>query len=38
MTPTANFSDLLLLMARLRQECPWDAKQTNVSLQKYALE
>lgn len=38
MTPTANFTDLLVLMARLRQECPWDAKQTNVSLQKYALE
>ncbi len=38
MTPTANFTDLLALMARLRQECPWDAKQTNISLQKYALE
>lgn len=38
MTPTHNFSDLLMLMARLRSDCPWDAKQTNVSLQKYALE
>lgn len=38
MTPTANFSDLLTLMARLRTDCPWDAKQTNQSLQKYALE
>lgn len=38
MTPTANFSDLLKLMARLRTDCPWDAKQTNDSLIPYALE
>ncbi|OOR83830.1 nucleoside triphosphate pyrophosphohydrolase [Moraxella canis] len=38
MTPTANFDDLLALMARLRSDCPWDAKQTNASLQKYAIE
>ncbi|MDO4896768.1 MAG: nucleoside triphosphate pyrophosphohydrolase [Moraxella sp.] len=38
MTPTDQFSDLLALMARLRTDCPWDAKQTNVSLQKYAIE
>lgn len=38
MTPSRSFDDLLALMHTLRQECPWDAKQTNVSLQKYALE
>lgn len=38
MTPTPHFSDLLALMARLRSDCPWDAKQTNHSLQKYAVE
>lgn len=38
MTPTPHFSDLLTLMARLRADCPWDAKQTNQSLQKYAIE
>lgn len=38
MTPTPHFSDLLTLMARLRSDCPWDAKQTNHSLQKYAIE
>lgn len=38
MTPTANFTDLITLMARLRTECPWDAKQTNDSLIPYALE
>lgn len=38
MQPTDQFSDLLALMARLRSDCPWDAKQTNQSLQKYAIE
>lgn len=38
MTPTNQFSDLVALMARLRSDCPWDAKQTNDSLQKYAIE
>ena len=38
MTPTPHFDDLLALMARLRSDCPWDAKQTNHSLQKYAIE
>lgn len=38
MNPTNQFSDLLALMARLRTDCPWDAKQTNDSLQKYAIE
>lgn len=38
MNPTNQFADLLTLMARLRTDCPWDAKQTNASLQKYAIE
>ncbi len=38
MQATPNFSDLLLLMARLRQECPWDKKQTNESLMPYHIE
>lgn len=38
MTPTANFTDLITLMACLRTDCPWDAKQTNDSLIPYALE
>lgn len=38
MQPTASFSDLLTLMARLRSDCPWDAKQTNDSLILYAIE
>ena len=38
MNPTNQFSDLLALMARLRTDCPWDKKQTNDSLQKYAIE
>lgn len=38
MKPSPNFNDLLTLMARLRTDCPWDAKQTNQSLQKYAIE
>lgn len=38
MTPSHNFADLLALMARLHDECPWDAKQTNHSLIPYALE
>ena len=36
--PTANFADLVSLMARLRRDCPWDRKQTNDSLIPYALE
>lgn len=38
MKPTHHFSDLLALMARLRTDCPWDAKQTNDSLIPYAIE
>lgn len=35
---TGNLADLLALMARLRQDCPWDIKQTNHSLIPYAIE
>lgn len=38
MIASNNFEDLLALMARLRTECPWDAKQTNDSLIPYAIE
>ena len=38
MTPTNQFADLLTLMARLRNDCPWDHKQTNHSLIPYAIE
>lgn len=33
-----KFSDLLTIMNRLRQECPWDKKQTAESLRQYLLE
>lgn len=36
--PTNDFQDLLQLMAILRAKCPWDKKQTNDSLLKYAVE
>ncbi len=35
---TGEMSDLLALMARLRADCPWDIKQTNMSLVPYAIE
>ena len=38
MNPSRNFDDLVVLMHRLRTDCPWDKKQTNHSLQKYAIE
>lgn len=38
MTPSRNFDDLLMLMHTLRKECPWDKKQTNLSLLPYLLE
>lgn len=38
MTPSRNFDDLLMLMHTLRSECPWDKKQTNLSLLPYLLE
>lgn len=33
-----NFSELLNIMKKLRQECPWDKKQTAESLRQYLLE
>ena len=33
-----KFSDLLNIMKKLRQECPWDMKQTAESLRQYLLE
>lgn len=38
MTPSRDIADLLALMAHLRRDCPWDAKQTNQSLVPYAIE
>lgn len=38
MTPSRDIADLLDLMARLRSDCPWDAKQTNQSLAPYVIE
>lgn len=38
MQATSHFADLLLLMTRLRSDCPWDKKQTNQSLIPYAIE
>lgn len=38
MTPSRDIADLLALMARLRCDCPWDAKQTNQSLTPYVIE
>lgn len=32
------FQDLLDVMSRLRQECPWDSEQTHESLRKYLIE
>ena len=36
--PTYDISDLLQIMQRLRQECPWDQAQTPQSLTRYAIE
>ena len=33
-----NFEDLVKIMRRLREECPWDRKQTHESLRQYLLE
>jgi len=33
-----KFVTLLLIMERLRQNCPWDRQQTNASLRRYILE
>ncbi len=32
------FDDLLRVMHKLRQECPWDGEQTHESLRKYLIE
>lgn len=34
----ADFSDLVTVMARLREECPWDRSQTHRSLVTYLVE
>jgi XTP/dITP diphosphohydrolase len=36
--PGARLLELVTVMARLRQECPWDAKQTHASLAPHLLE
>jgi XTP/dITP diphosphohydrolase len=36
--PGAGLVDLVAVMHRLRQECPWDAKQTHESLAPHLLE
>ncbi|MSS45207.1 MazG family protein [Cutibacterium sp. WCA-380-WT-3A] len=36
--PRANFSELVTVMARLRDECPWDRSQTHRSLVTYLVE
>ena len=36
--PGAGLVELMAVMARLRQECPWDAKQTHESLAPHLLE
>ena len=36
--PRAEFSDLVEVMARLRDECPWDRSQTHRSLVTYLVE
>ena len=38
MAVQAEFEQLLSIMHRLRQECPWDKKQTPHSLRQYILE
>ena len=35
---SGELDDLLALMARLREDCPWDKKQSNHSLIPYAIE
>jgi XTP/dITP diphosphohydrolase len=36
--PGARLIDLIRVMDRLRRHCPWDQKQTHLSLAKYLLE
>jgi MazG family protein len=37
-TLSNKFIDLIDIMVKLRQECPWDKEQTHKSLRKYILE
>ena len=36
--PLPEIERLVSVMARLRQECPWDAQQTHRSLAQYLVE
>ena len=36
--PLPELERLVSVMARLRQECPWDAQQTHRSLVQYLIE
>lgn len=38
MQPSTQFADLVALMRILREQCPWDKKQTSQSLLPYLLE
>lgn len=38
MQPGASLSEFVATMARLRSDCPWDAKQTHASLVEYLIE
>lgn len=38
MQPGDSLSELVATMARLRTDCPWDAKQTHASLMEYLVE
>ena len=38
MQPTSNFADLIALMARLRQDCPWDKNKPTTAAHSLRLE
>lgn len=38
MKPSADFSDFIQLVARLRKECPWDRRQTHDSIRDNLIE
>ena len=38
MNPSHSFDDLVELVAILRKECPWDAKQTHESIKDNLIE
>src|SRR5690625_632664 len=38
MKPSADFSDFIQLVARLRKECPWDRRQTHESIRDNLIE